>query len=294
MQDNTKPINVLSYFDGLSGAHLALDKIGIKINHYFASEIDKPAITVTNANYPDTIQLGDVTKINFDALPKIDLLIGGFPCQSFSKFGKGLNFDDPRGKLFFECIKALKELKPKYFLFENVKMKKEWRDYISNLVGVEPIQIDSGLLTGQRRVRNYWTNIPNVKQPEDKKIKLQDVIGDYTEKDVFHEKHLKWWHEKQEFQIRRYFSRLDPEKAMTLIASQGSQQGGTVLSCGFDENLQQENFRNLSPEECEMLQGIPRKYTDHVSRRQRFKMVGNGFSVDTIAHILQGMKEVYK
>jgi len=124
-------INVLSLFDGMSCGHIALDRSGIKVDKYFASEIDKYAMKVTQSNYPDTIQIGDVTKINGDDLPKIDLLIGGSPCQGFSFAGKQLNFNDPRSKLFFEFVRLLKETKPKHFLLENVKMKKEYQDIIT-------------------------------------------------------------------------------------------------------------------------------------------------------------------
>ena len=148
--------NVLSLFDGISGAQIALNRAGIKYNKYFASEIDKNAIKVTQHNYPNTIQLGSVTDVKAENLPKIDILFGGFCCQSFSFAGKQLNFNDPRGKLFFEYVRLLKELKPKYFLAENVRMKKEYQDIISGYLGVEPILINSSKLSAQNRERNYW------------------------------------------------------------------------------------------------------------------------------------------
>ena len=168
-------MNVLSIFDGMSGAQLALNKLGVEVNKYYASEIDKFPIAVTQHNFPDTVQLGDVTKIEADTLPKIDLLIGGSPCQGFSKAGQGLNFKDERSKLFFEFVRLLKELKPKYFLLENVFMKKEWQDVITSFLGVKPILINSALVSAQHRKRLYWTNL-EVTQPQDKGILIKDII----------------------------------------------------------------------------------------------------------------------
>lgn len=171
-------MNVLSLFDGMSCARIALEKCNFKIENYFASEVDKYAIKVSSDNWPEIIQLGDVAKINYSKLPKIDLLCGGSPCQGFSFAGKQLNFNDPRSSLFFEFVKALKITKPRYFLLENVKMKKEFQDVISDLLGVQPMEINSSLVSAQNRKRLYWTNIPGVKQPEDKKIYLKDIIED--------------------------------------------------------------------------------------------------------------------
>jgi len=171
-------MNILSLFDGMSCGRVALDRAGIKVDNYYSSEIDKYAIQIADKNYPqDTCnRLGDVTNWKEWELPKIDLLIGGSPCQGFSFAGKQLNFDDPRSKLFFEFVDILKAYKPKYFLLENVKMKKEYQDVISGYLGVEPIEINSALVSAQNRKRLYWTNIPNVTQPEDKGIMLKDII----------------------------------------------------------------------------------------------------------------------
>jgi DNA-cytosine methyltransferase len=171
-------INVLSLFDGMSCGQIALNKLGIDYDKYFACEIDKYAMQVTQHNFPDTIQLGDVqfvTKETFGT-HKIDLVIGGSPCQGFSFAGKQLNFEDPRSALFFEFVRLVKELKPKYFLLENVKMKKEYQNVITQYMGVEPIEINSALVSAQNRRRLYWTNIPNIEQPEDKGIVLKDII----------------------------------------------------------------------------------------------------------------------
>ena len=169
-------MNVLSLFDGMSCGRLALDRLGIEVDQYYAAEIDKYAIQVTQENWPETIQLGDVTQIKGKDLPKIDLLLGGSPCQGFSFAGKQLAFDDPRSALFFEFVRILKECEPKYFLLENVKMKKEFLDIISQQVGAEPILINSALVSAQNRQRYYWTNLPGVEQPENRGIVLRDIL----------------------------------------------------------------------------------------------------------------------
>jgi DNA-cytosine methyltransferase len=178
-------MNVLSLFDGMSCGQIALDRLGIKVDNYFACEIDKYAMQVTQANFPNTIQLGDVTKVDLSKLPKIDLVLAGSPCQGFSFAGKQLAFDDPRSALFFEFIKILKEVKPKYFLLENVRMKQEFLNIITEQVsscypeitfGIEPILINSSLLSAQSRQRYYWSNIPNIQQPEERGIVLRDIL----------------------------------------------------------------------------------------------------------------------
>ena len=169
-------MNVLSLFDGMSCGRIALDRLGIKVDNYYASEIDKYAMKVSEANYPDIIQVGDVTELDTSTLPNIDLIMGGSPCQGFSFAGKQLAFDDPRSALFFEFVRCVKELKPKYFLLENVRMKKEYLDIISEHMGVEPIMINSALVSAQNRVRYYWTNIPGVEQPEQRGIVLRDIL----------------------------------------------------------------------------------------------------------------------
>ncbi len=178
MSVGKEKINVLSLFDGISCGQIALERVGIEVENYFASEIDKHAIKVTQANYPNTKQLGDVRNVTAEKLPKIDLLIGGSPCQGFSFAGKQLNFDDPRSKLFFEFVRLKNELQPKYFLLENVKMKKEYQDIISSYLGVEPIMINSNLVSAQNRVRYYWTNIPVKGLPKDRCILLKDITED--------------------------------------------------------------------------------------------------------------------
>ena len=194
-------MNVLSLFDGISCGQIALNKVGIKYDNYYASEIDKYAIKVTQHNYPNTIQLGDITQINGSDLPTITLMCGGSPCQNLSFAGKmkgmstkedieiltleqyldlkinGFNFQG-QSYLFWEYVRLLKEVKPKYFLLENVKMLKKWENIISNVLGLEPIEINSTLVSAQNRRRLYWTNIPNINQPIDKEITLKDIIVD--------------------------------------------------------------------------------------------------------------------
>ena len=179
-------MNVLSLFDGISCGQLALQRAGIKIDKYYASEIKNVAIKVTQANFSNTIQLGDVRKIDLDKLQDIDLLIGGSPCQNLSiaqASRTGLQGD--KSKLFWEYVRVLKYIQPKYFLLENVaRAKKEDIDYISLVLGVKPIRINSSLVSAQLRDRMYWTNIPGVTLPEDKKIKLQDILtSGYTDRE---------------------------------------------------------------------------------------------------------------
>lgn len=171
-------INVLSLFDGISCGQIALERARIEVENYFSSEIEPNPIKVTQTNYPNTKQLGSVLNVKSSDLPKIDLLIGGSPCQGFSSSGKLLNFDDPRSKLFFEFVRLKNELKPKYFLLENVKMKKEYKDIISSYLCVEPITINSNLVSAQNRVRYYWTNIPTNELPDDKGLLLKDITED--------------------------------------------------------------------------------------------------------------------
>ena len=169
-------MNVLSLFDGISAGQVALQRSGIKVDNYYSSEIDKYAIKITQKNFPNTIQLGDVTKWRGWHLSNIDMIVGGSPCQGFSFAGKQLNFEDSRSKLFFEFVDIVNFYKPKYFLLENVKMKKEYQDVISSYLGVEPIEINSALVSAQNRKRLYWTNIPNITQPGDRGIILKDIL----------------------------------------------------------------------------------------------------------------------
>ena len=302
-------MNVLSLFDGMSCGQIALERVGIKVDNYYASEIDEYAIKVAKVNYPNTKHVGSV--VNVKAPTNIDLLIGGSPCQGFSFAGKQLNFDDPRSALFFEYVRLLNECKPKYFLLENVNMKQEYQDVITSYLGVKPIKINSSLVSAQNRIRLYWTNILDVDQPEDKGLLLQDVLeNDYADRDksfcldanYFKGGNLKSYFEKHRRQlvfsknglchvgdadlkgndsIKRVYHR--EGKAPTLTTMGGGHREPKVL-------LDLNSYRKLTPLECERLQTVPDNYTAHVSNTQRYKMLGNGWTVDVIAHIFKGLK----
>lgn len=268
-------MNVLSLFDGISCGQVALQRAGIKVDNYYASEVDKYAMRVTMKNYPNTIQLGDVRNVKGSELPEIGLLMGGSPCQGFSFAGKQLNFEDERSKLFFEFVRLLEEVKPKYFLLENVKMKKEYQDIISQYLGVEPIEINSALVSAQNRKRLYWTNIKDVKQPEDKHIYLRDMISGcefYTVRDQGKTLHKKI------------------NKAHTLMARDFKGFGNQ----GMTGVVQDGEVRRLTPNEHEILQNLDVEYTSGISNTQRYKATGNGWTVDVISHIFSHIKEIPK
>jgi len=221
-------MNVLSLFDGMSCGRLALDRLGIEVDQYYAAEIDKYAIQVTQENWPETIQLGDVTQIKGKDLPKIDLILAGSPCQGFSFAGKQLAFDDPRSALFFEFVRILKECNPKYFLLENVKMKKEFLDIITQQVGAEPILINSALVSAQNRQRYYWTNIPGVEQPENRGIVLRDILETESVSDEFRysQKSIDYmnrgnekWQQAGNRRADRYEQTADKDKSFAITAN---------------------------------------------------------------------------
>ena len=332
----------------MSCGQIALERIGIKVDNYFASEIDKYAIQVTQKNFPNTIQLGDITKWREWDLPEIDLIIGGSPCQGFSFAGKQLNFDDPRSKLFFEFAGIVKHYQPKYFLLENVKMKKESMDVITEYMGVEPIEINSALVSAQNRVRLYWTNIPGIEQPEDKGILLKDIIEDgFVDRDksycldanYFKGGNLKQYFDKSRRQlvfgaamrgrydengkIQQQIELRKDGKSNSLTTVQkdtlciqvgeadlkgydiikrvysieGKSPTLTTMGGGHREPkiaVNELQWRKLTPLECERLQTVPDNYTEGVSNTQRYKMIGNGWTVDVIAHILNGIVELAK
>ncbi len=327
--------NVLSLFDGMGNGQLALHRAGIYFKKYYASEVDRHAIKVTQSNFPDTIQLGDVMGVRKEDLLPIDLLIGGSPCTGFSLAGKGLAFDDPQSKLFFEYHRLLNECKPKYFLLENVNMKNEHKDIISYLLGVEPIFINSSLVSAQNRKRLYWTNIPGIKKPKDKGILMKDIIH---ERDGNNAEKL----EKYKVPLDKSLKLLDSEvsrgkigyfrtnsqsnriysihgKAVTLCGEAGggaAKMGQYLFGCGSPERLLKNQngqrfsngkkaytlttqdrhgvlldgyIRKLTPIECERLQTVPDNYTALASDAQRYKMLGNGWTVDVIAHMLRNI-----
>ena len=270
-------MNVLSLFDGISCGQLALQRAGINVDKYYASEIKDIAIRVTQANFPATIQLGDVRKIDLDKLQNIDLLIGGSPCQNLSIAQAGrTGLQGDKSKLFWEYVRVLKYIQPKYFLLENVaRAKKEDIDYISLVLGVKPIRINSSLVSAQLRDRMYWTNIPGVTLPEDKRIKLQDILtSGYT----------------------------DREKARCLLVSDSRplQDKKRMLHRYFDTGFTTLVFEDLGDKEntcryfnqteLERLQTLPEGYTKGLTRNQAANVIGDGWTVDVIAHIFKGLK----
>jgi len=273
-------MNVFSCFDGMGCARIALDRLGIPVNNYFAAEIDKYAIKIAKKNYPDIFHVGDITKIKdyfefCQGNTPIDLIIGGSPCQGFSYAStERLNFDDPRSKLFFEFVWFYYRLKPKYFLLENVRMKKECQDVISKYLGVEPIAINSSLVSAQNRHRLYWTNLPFDKPPEDKGIMLKDILLDDATEPMLSNIYGGFGEKKP---------RLHYGKSVTILTSGG---GGHIPSVTIKDGI-----RQLDPVEVERLQTVPDNYTEGVSYTQRYKMLGNGFTVDVICHLLRGLKQ---
>jgi len=419
-------MRILSLFDGMSCGQIAINRLGIKDYTYYASEIDKYAIKITQKNYPNTIQVGDVTKLKGSDFKDIDLILCGSPCQGFSFAGKQLAFDDPRSALFFEFIRLLKEIKPKYFLLENVRMKKEYLSIISEQCGVEPYLFNSAKVSAQNRLRYYWTNIDVNKYIDDKGIVLRDILE--TDPDVTHilseqkkdriinsergkgyfytensekigtvisgyskqptdgsylklfkpvkkternRRHLKQHHEKS-FTMTANMYKGAGNNGMTLVPKKydSPKQVGiasdinghdilkrvyspdgkspTLNSMGggnrepkiivddivnFNKNqetkiskmnttseksncvttafgrggsskeyltsvkkktmaLNDQNYwRKITPLEAERLQTVPDNYTEGVSNTQRYKMLGNSFTVDIIAHILKPLSK---
>lgn len=275
-------LNVLSLFDGMSCGQIALERVGIKVNKYFASEIDNKAIYITQKNYPNTKQIGSITELKGSDFPKIDLLFGGSPCQSFSSFGNGNGFHGKSG-LFWEFVRVLKELRlrnPKIkFMLENVNMKKEWRDIISNELEVEPIFFNSNLVSAQNRDRLYWTNIDFI-VPEDKNILFNDILENLPFREI-PKCFYKNWGDKM--RIDKGLNWVKNKKANCL----------TTKNCHTNQYLLNEDkslCRLLTANEFEKLQTVPDNYTKGVSNTDRYKMLGNGWTVDVIAHIFEGLK----
>ena len=280
-------INVLSLFDGMSCGQIALNKAGISYGKYYASEIDKHAIKVTQHNYPDTIQLGSVTEIKSTDLPQIDLLIGGSPCQSFSNAGNGTGFDGKSG-LFYEYVRLMKECNPKYFLLENVRMKKEWQDIISKELGCEPIKINSNLLSAQNRERLYWTNIP-INEIQDKFIFIEDILDKN-----FDEKY--WLKERNtDLLLKKVSIENAPDIACIDVYNKKVKKDRKCPTLTLPHHnsirlMHNGKIRKLTPNECEKLQTVPINYTDcELSDIHRYTMLGNGWTVDVITHIFSNL-----
>ena len=276
--------NVVSLFDGISCLQIALNRQGIPYKNYYSSEIDPYCMKITQKNYPKTIQVGNLCDLKKNDFPAdIDLLVGGSPCQGFSLLGKQLNFTDGRSKLFFEYLRLLQELKPKYFILENVRMGKPIQDAISKLMGVEPISINSALFSGQNRTRLYWTNIPNVAQTLEK---ITPSLPDITGKSVLTD---------QTYEIAtvrkgnpRQITKPATHKLGCLTASyyKGVNADGRPAKTKIFGDYAAGKVEMLSPVECERLQTVPEGYTEGISKTQRYKALGNGFTVDVMRFLL--------
>jgi DNA (cytosine-5)-methyltransferase 3A len=281
-------MNVLSLFDGMSCGQIALNRAGIKYDNYYASEIKQHAIKVTQHNYPNTIQLGDVTKIKAEDLPKIDLLIGGSPCQDFSqanKERKGLNGE--KSSLFFEYVRLLQELKPKYFMLENVVMDDYNYQFISETLGTYPVDINSDLVSAQLRQRSYWTNIGAerfdlfenricaIPQPKNRFITLQSILENgYVEK----EKHT------------CLNTRSGGDRSIKSLKLRYETTG--MITAIFDNQtyIFNENTRMVSQIEMEKLQTVPVGYTSILNKSKAGDLLGDGWTVEVIAHIFSFLK----
>lgn len=292
-----KGINVLSLFDGISCGQIALQRAGIKVNNYFASEIDKHAIKVTQQNWPNTVQLGDVTKwrewdIDWES---IDLLCAGFPCQAWSFAGNQRGTNDPRGALaitLFELFTFLKEKNPKLnFLFENVRMKKEYSDYLNTLFGVKSVLIDSSCFSAQLRKRLYWTNL-DIKQIEDKNILLKDIIEDgFVDKDKAYCIDASYIRNSNPFgYIKKSRGTLifDSIKDLKRFRNMTREE---LLS---EESIKDKCCRRLTRKELEMLQNIPESYTQIIEYNKAAHAIGNGWTVNVIAHIFSSLPKEFK
>ena len=282
-------LTVLSLFDGISCGMVALQRAGIEIDKYIAYEIEHNAIEISRKNYPDIIRGGDVTKEDFTKYRgKVDLLIGGSPCQNLCSCGDKKGLDGAESKLFFDYVRALYETEAKWFLLENnATMTKENQDIITEIMGVEPIYINSNLLTAQDRKRLYWTNIPGIEQPEDRGLTLKDIVQPVEEKKEY--ECYKRMAAKREGTLayKKAWAnvRTLDQKSRALTTSQSiSNSGATNVKYSDTE------YYILTPIECERLQTLPDDYTEGVSNTQRYKAVGNGWTVEVIAHIFKALR----
>lgn len=327
-------MRILSLFDGISCGMVALNRAGVPVDCYIAYEIDPYAIRVSQKNYPQIEHCGDVKEADFSQYEGFDVVMAGSPCQGFSIAGKQLNFEDPRSRLYFEFERALREIKPKYFLLENVKMKKEIADIISERLGVQPVEINSNLVSAQNRKRLYWTNIPGLVPPEDKNLVLSHIVHENTGDDVDLEPYKvpftdalkildkevyagKIGYFRQDSQANRIYS--IHGKGVTLCGEAGggaAKMGQYLFGCITPDRLEKRQcgqrfndgkkfytlttqdkhgvlidgyIRKLTPIECERLQTLPDDYTEGIPEPQRYKCLGNGWTVDVIAHILRGI-----
>lgn len=287
---------VLSLFDGISCGRVALERIGIPIEKYYSSEIEDFPIKISQKNYPDIIQLGDVFNIDYSNIDNIDLLIGGSPCTYWSNArakdtGREITPDGIGGQLFMQYIRALKEVKPKWFLYENNNsMSKDIKEFITHQLGVEPLLINSSLLSGQVRRRLYWTNIPVNCLPLDKGIKLIDVLEKNVDNKYYLSEKMKKYvmsSGTKEFYVK---PEINLDKARPLTTVPDKRAGTTTyVSDDFVNGGDKNRLRRLTPIEFERLQNLPDGYTYLTGHKfedsKRYKAIGNGWTVDVIAHI---------
>jgi len=304
-------MNVLSLFDGISAGQVALQRAGIKVDNYFASEVDTYAIQITQKQFPNTVQLGSVSDISAADIPVgIDLLIGGSPCQAFSNAGNRKGFDDDRGQLFFEYVRLLRELKPKYFLLENVKMKPEHEAIITEHLGVEPIEINSALVSAQNRKRLYWTNINFDWNIEDQGILLRDILDEdgWVDRDKSYCLDASYY---KGGNLKQYFVKSRRQLVFTscVQAGEADLNGHDILKRVYDIDgkaptlntcsggnrepkivTSETTYRKLTPTECERLQTFPDGYTEGLSNTRRYHALGNSWTVDVVCHIFNGLR----
>lgn len=286
-------MNVLSLFDGISCGQVALNKCGVKVHKYYASEIHKTSIDVTQRNFPQTIQYGNVLKVkHYHFYSHINLLMGGSPCQGFSFAGKRLNFEDPRSKLFFEFVRLKKELSPEYFFLENVKMDKDSENIITDYLGIEPVKINSAIVSAQNRERLYWTNITGFEMPMDRRVVVNDILDNgfrktktYTENELRYDEKsfarcIKVGHDySTKFeQGQRVYSK--NAKCPTLDTKQGGNRSTKISHSPG-------RFIELNTNELLRLQGLPDNYTSCVSKSAAEFGIGNGWQVDTIVEFFK-------
>ena len=295
-------MKVLSLFDGISCGMVALERAGIPVERYVAYEIEPNAIKISKKNYPQIEHCGDVTTADFTQYEGFDLVIGGSPCQDLSNYkyysGDVKGLEGTKSNLFYHFVRAIKEVKPKHFLLENVaSMEQKWADVISSELGVEPIMINSALLCAAERKRLYWVNIPGIIQPEDKGILLKDIVLPAAQ---VPEKY--WYYDKP------YHYNGDYKKVQCTLENKGwhrnmkevynlNSKCNTILCDGGGGHRQKKIYqagrcRRLMPIEYERLQTLPDGYTEGVADSHRYTACGNGWTVDVIAHIFTHMKAV--
>jgi DNA (cytosine-5)-methyltransferase 3A len=277
-------MNVLSLFDGISCGQIALNRANIPYDNYYASEIKPHAIKCTLDNYPNTIQLGDILNLKGSDLPKIDLFIGGSPCKGISRLNKnqeGLEHSESR--LFWEYIRLLDEVKPKYYLLENTHGNKEATNTITETLGIKPISINSKLVSAQNRPRYYWTNIPDIKQPLDKGITTNDIF-DYSGV-LADECRVRWLNsESGKKSVENGYTKVNPYPKSGCLTALGHKK--------WNENYLYRDgvYKYLSQTEIEKLQTLPVGYTKILSYNEAYDCIGDGWTVDVIAHIFKNIE----